>query len=241
MCTVTVVPHGGGVRLLCNRDERRSRPEASPPRMHWLGQHRAIFPIDPAGGGTWIGCNSAGLAAALLNLNVTSRAAALPAERSRGHIVLSVLRCSSLRDAIATVCALDARAFLPFRVVIAQGRRVVMMASDSASVTRAVERPLTAPLLFTSSSLGDRLVRRPRRRLFRRLVLDAAGGWLGGQAHFHDHQWAARPEISIRMERPDALTVSRTTIDINNQGCELRYEAPLAMSRKDRVRCSTPH
>jgi hypothetical protein len=241
MCTVTVVPHGGGVRLLCNRDELRSRPEASPPRMHELGQRRAIFPVDPAGGGTWIGCNSAGLAAALLNLNVTSRAATLSAERSRGDIVLNVLRCSSLREAVARICAMDVRAFLPFQVVIIEGRRVVVMAGDSASVTRAGERPLTAPLLFTSSSLGDRLVSGPRRRLFRRLVLRAAGGWLGGQAHFHDHQWAARPEISIRMERHDALTVSRTTIDIGNQGCELRYESPLPVSGKDRVRCSTPH
>jgi hypothetical protein len=67
MCTVSVVPHVGGIRLLCNRDERRTRPAALPPAIHLVRGTTALFPVDPEGGGTWIGVNDAGLAVTLLN------------------------------------------------------------------------------------------------------------------------------------------------------------------------------
>ena len=57
MCTVTLMRYDGGVRLACNRDERRDRPAALPPTSYACGKQRAIFPVDPVGGGTWIGVN----------------------------------------------------------------------------------------------------------------------------------------------------------------------------------------
>jgi hypothetical protein len=237
MCTVTVVPHASGVRLLCNRDERRARSTALPPRVHDLGEMDAIFPVDPEGTGTWLGCNAAGLAVALLNAHTARRAGDGPT-RSRGLIVRELLRRPSLAQAVTHAARLDPRDFAAFQVVILQGRRVAVVASDSVSIAQRASEIVNAPLLFTSSSLGDGLVTPPRRRLFDRLVLWASHGWLAGQARFHDHQWTARPEISIRMERADALTVSRTAVDLTGEGCELRYEAPVR--RPERVQCCLP-
>jgi hypothetical protein len=55
------------MRMVCNRDESRSRPAALPPQVREFGKQRAILPIDPVSGGTWIAASSAGLAMTLLN------------------------------------------------------------------------------------------------------------------------------------------------------------------------------
>jgi hypothetical protein len=70
MCTLTIFPLGNGHhRLAFNRDEARSRSAATPPRWGCYGDREALLPIDPAGRGTWIAVNDAGLAMALLNVN----------------------------------------------------------------------------------------------------------------------------------------------------------------------------
>ena len=227
MCTVTVVPHADGVRLLANRDERRSRARALPPSLHDAGRHQALFPVDPEGGGTWIGCNSAGLAATLLNVNPTGLRDVPLARRSRGLVVPALLRCSAMPDAVRLVEAILPETYAPFRIVIVQGGTVASLVHDGARIIQRQTALLRSPWMFTSSSLGDAMVEPPRRRLFDRVVRRAADGWLRGQSRFHDHQWPARTAISVRMERDDALTVSRTTIDLKRVGCNLHYEAPL--------------
>jgi hypothetical protein len=235
MCTVTVVPHAQGVRLLCNRDERRTRAAALAPRIHDLGLHLAAFPTDPQGGGTWIGVNGADVIVALLNAHGTNRKSVDHSTRSRGLIVTELLRCVSLRQAIAAVENLDPYAFEPFRVVMVQNNRMAVATSAGIASIQCAEGRLDRPLLFTSSSLGDAVVGPPRRRLFERVVLRHRAEWLEGQARFHDHQWFRRPEISIRMERGDALTVSRTRVDVTNDGRQVLYEAPLNVAGRDRV------
>jgi hypothetical protein len=236
MCTVTVVPHAQGVRLLCNRDERRTRAAALPPRIHDVGLHLAVFPTDPQGGGTWIGVNDADVIVALLNAQAERRPG-LPhrSTRSRGLIVRELLRCVSLQQAIAAAENLDPRAFEPFRVVMVHNGRVAVARNDGTASIQCTDGRLDRPLLFTSSSLGDAAVGPPRRRLFERVVLRHRAGWLEGQARFHHHRWVRRPEISIRMERRDALTVSRTRVDINNDGRQVVYEAPVNVAGPDRV------
>lgn len=240
MCTVTVVPCVSGVRLLFNRDERRSRQEGLPPRVHHLGGMHALFPVDPDGSGTWIGCNSAGLALALLNANPAGGDAAIRAPRSRGTIARELLGAASIAEAIHGADRLDPRAYGPFRLIIVHGRRLTVVASDGITLTRRRSRSIDTPLLFTSSSLGDHLVAPPRRRLFGRLVLRAREGWLAGQQRFHDHQWAAHPETSVRMQRADALTVSRTALVVTRHGCSMRYEAPVHSRQAGGERCCLP-
>ena len=60
MCTVSVIPLCGVpasplYRLVCNRDEQRSRPTSSDLVRRRLGDRAAGMPIDPPSGGTWIG------------------------------------------------------------------------------------------------------------------------------------------------------------------------------------------
>lgn len=245
MCTVTLVPMPGGFRLIANRDERRSRQSALGPRAHAAGSRRAVFPVDAAAGGSWVGVNDRGLAVALLNRYAApadplravpdgagAPLASEPGRITRGALVPLLLACSDMPSALASAWTIDRRRFAPFRLVLAHraGAALITSAPDRWSV-RAL--PLDAPLMFTSSALGDAHVDAPRRRLFTRLM---AAGWADGQRAFHRHRWPLRPDISVVMARPDARTVSRTTVDCGGRGPALSYE-PLLEVRRHPATC----
>ena len=225
MCTVTIVPSGDGFRLGCNRDERCDRAAASPPAVHSLRHRTAIFPVDPAGQGTWVGVNGAGVAAALLNRAIDS---ATPIDRrsrrSRGLILPHLLDCPSLTEALDVTAALDPCDFDRFRLVVAQNTAAAIVTSDGVVLSVELTQ-LSRPMMLTSSSLGDALVECPRRRLFDRLFDGEARSWLRAQRRFHDHQWPNRRDISVSMERADARTVSHTVVNVSSRAIERRYRA----------------
>lgn len=232
MCTVSIVPDGDRFTLMSNRDERRDRAVALQPTVERFGARAAIMPIDPVGGGSWLGVNDAGLVAALLNRH----AAQQPDARSvcsRGLIVRDALACDSLESARQAVLALEAAAFQPFRLVLVHNRRIALVAGDSrefASVAAALDQPY----MFTASSFGDMLVDSPRRRLFECLMSDPDRRHQG-QRLFHRHQWIDKRDISVLMERGDAATVSRTVVDVTAGSVALEYESLLPWRPAQRV------
>jgi hypothetical protein len=220
MCTVSIVATPGVVRLVCNRDERLSRPAALPPDVHRTAARTvAIYPVDPQSGGTWIGVADGGFAAVLLNRTPPGRDEGLLPAASRGAIVPLVLACESLSAAIDAAARLDRRCFDPFELILLTVSTAVAMTGDGG-----IRRyRIGTPLLFTSSSLGDAVVEPARRALFDSMVA-RAGDLLEGQSRFHRHQWPAAPHISVLMERHDASTVSRTTVDLCSTAVRLRHE-----------------
>ncbi len=232
MCTVTIIPlHTGGFRLVTNRDERRSRLAALPPRVMPIGVAgsatvRCVWPIDGEAGGTWIGASECGTVLTLLNVNDdAARAATPPREslRSRGGIVLEVLRGLAIGERGASLPAgarlsavarlierMELEVYAPFRLVGACDDGVVEFRWDRA---RLQSRRLNlVPACFVSSGLGDHRVQ-PRLALW--------DGWLArhgatpeAQDEFHRHQWPEHHEISVLMSRADARTVSTTAAEI---------------------------
>lgn len=213
----------GGYRIVVNRDEHRDRALATPP--HWRpipgSSARAIYPVDPAGGGTWVALASTGMALCLLNLNPLPRPK-LPDPRtltSRGRIIPGLIGLPSIAAAIDSLRAMDLRAFAPFRLLAIDPPH-----PDPARPISAVEaawdlrdlhvRPLgDAPFCLVSSGLGDPLVE-PRLELFREMVAASAAPTPEDQDRFHRHTWPARPEISVMMSRYEARTVSIFTAEV---------------------------
>lgn len=253
MCTVTILPlPGGGLRLVHNRDEQRGRAAGLPPRMTRVGERSVLAPVDPAGGGTWVGVNDAGLVACVLNANPpegpgqAADGAAGP-RRSRGGLVLAALRCAdgaaaaqAVVDAVASdEAGGDTRgrfdgvegaraAYPPFTLVVAEPAWarvwVVRRAAWQGSVEMAAESIAAGPRLWTSSGLGDALVEGPRRGLFARMLEGSPSA--EAQDAFHAHAWADRGALSVRMARADARTVSRTVVMVRpGAGTVLRYAA----------------
>jgi hypothetical protein len=241
MCTVTIVPlrladGPAGFRLASNRDELRSRPPARPPAVYPVGEGWAGMPIDPQGGGTWIGINDRGLAMTLLNAGDREGGPPPSSARSRGLVIPALLASTSIAETRRAVRALDAEAYRPFRLVVTDGtdafeawwNRESFVVSDRGS-------PRLQPLFFTSSSLGDALVDGPRRLLFEERLGDVGPDHdpaivIERQDAFHRHQWPDRPQLSVSMSRADARTVSVTIVDVGRSLAVMTYhpDAPAA-------------
>jgi hypothetical protein len=221
MCTVSVVPAGNGFRVVCNRDEQLVRPAALPPTVRRIGVRTALWPLDPVSGGTWIGVNDAGIAMFVLNRTVAPGVAGRSGASSRGTLVPELLRHRRLEDVMRAAANLPLERFEPFTLVAVSRTTAVWMTRRVGDPTFQ-SAPVSQPLLFTSSSLGDDLVTPPRRQLFARLVERSATP-LGGQLAFHRHTWPARPNISVQMSRGDAATVSRTLVDVTSDRIDMRY------------------
>lgn len=229
MCTVTAISTGGGLRLVANRDEQRSRPPAAPPTAKRVGALDAVFPVDPASGGTWVAVNSAGLILALLNSNPTPRIQPPPGARSRGTIIPLLLPHDRLEEALDALGRIDLAPVPPFQLLIAGGGAYAVARWDLSHRRWSVGlRPQAGPrpgqpLFLTSSGLGDALVEGPRRKLLEELI--AAGDFdAAAQDAFHRHSWPDRPHLSVHMIRDEARTVSRTTIEVDSGRALLTFD-----------------
>jgi hypothetical protein len=225
-----------GIRLACNRDESRLRPPALPPELRRFGNRLAVLPIDPASDGTWIAASDAGLAFVLMNVygpaNATVQIGSTqpPADRiSRGQIIPHLLHSSNLAEAISLVGDLEHGRFEPFRLLIANNRELVEHVWYANETRSVPPRQISEPLFFTSSGLGDDVVANPRRRLFvEQFAPDA--DWIARQDAFHRHCWPDNPRASVWMTRPEAMTVSRTVVELGTATISMRYFARLGDS-----------
>ena len=249
MCTLTALPGElleadsaapRVMRIVFNRDERRHRLPGLPPRIVVAGHRRALMPIDGDAGGSWIAVNDVSLVVALLNLtppsgeHVPELANRIP-RRSRGHIVPALAATGSIDDARRVIEATDVGAYEPFRAVCLH-RLQWFEARWTGQRFQTQRGPIGRPLIWTSSSLGDDVVTGPRGALFDRWFAERPLS-PDTQDAFHHHTWEDRPEVSVRMSRSDAHTVSITTIDLTATGAHMDYE-PIASGDGAKVSAS---
>jgi hypothetical protein len=223
MCTVSLIPPFGdrGLRVVVNRDERRTRPFAWPPRLVELEDATAVWPVDASGLGTWTAASSAGLAFVLMNQSDGHRAPVRPGLTTRGTIVPSVAAAANVDEACRRLGSLPLTRYAPFRLLVADAFETALCGWNGSRLLIERERP-GAPKLFASSSLGDALVEPPRRRLFEDLLQREADRWRA-QDRLHVHAWPDRRHLSVVMSRPGACTVSRTTIVVAERSAEMAY------------------
>lgn len=244
MCTVTIVTarrSASGesdrdsktdgervVRMVCNRDELRTRPAALPPVRRLCGDVPAVMPVDPVSNGTWIGANAAGLVITLLNVYRGSPSLSTrPVDRelrSRGEIIPALLSHPRFEGALRAAEETNPRDYPPFRLVIADSHQAVDLLSDGRSIESRVARIDEGPVFFTSSGLGDELVEPPRRELFERMFRDRNDPFQV-QDEFHGHFWPDKLHLSVAMTRAEARTVSRTTVEMFQSRMRMSYTA----------------
>lgn len=119
MCTLVLLrrPDAAWPLLLAaNRDELASRPSQVPGR-HWPDRPHVRAGLDLEAGGTWLGVNDDGVAAAVLNRYGTLGREA--GKRSRGELVLEALDHAEAYHAADALRALDPAAWRPFNLIVA--------------------------------------------------------------------------------------------------------------------------
>src|SRR5437764_973522 len=98
MCTLVILrrpDHDWPVVIGANRDEMIDRP-ALPPGRHWPDRPEVTAGKDLLAGGSWLGLNDWGVAAAVLNRHGSLGPA--PGQRSRGELVLEALDHADAAD-----------------------------------------------------------------------------------------------------------------------------------------------
>lgn len=119
--------------IAANRDEHFSRPSEAP----------NIWPTDPAilagkdliAGGTWLGVNSAGLAAGVVNRRIATEPN--PSARSRGQLCLDMLQAATMGEARADLPYEDAGRYQPFLLLVAGAEGAVAAYNSATDIETA--------------------------------------------------------------------------------------------------------
>ncbi|MBV9824349.1 MAG: NRDE family protein [Alphaproteobacteria bacterium] len=159
MCTLVMLrrpEHDWPVLIGANRDEMIARP-AKPPGRHWPDRPEIVAGLDVLAGGSWLGLNDWGVAAAVLNRHGSLGPA--PGQRSRGELVLEALDHADAVAAVAALSDLDPAAYRTFNLIVADNRDAFWL--RHAGTGRIEAHPVPEGLsLIAAGDLDDRETRR---------------------------------------------------------------------------------
>jgi uncharacterized protein with NRDE domain len=157
VCTLVILRHPGHdwpLILGANRDEMIARPWQAPAR-HWPDRPEVVAGRDALAGGSWLGINDFGVAAAVLNRHGTLGPA--PGLRSRGELVLEALDHADANAAAAALAALEPRAYRTFNLIVADNRDAFWLRhADPSGTLRLTAAPIAPGLsLIAAGDLDD--------------------------------------------------------------------------------------
>lgn len=199
-----------------------------------------MWPVDPVGGGTWIGAAEHGLVLTVLNVNLPEGSAR--GSISRGGLIPRLLGERDVDAVGGVIRAMRFDAYAPFRLLAVDRAHEMIVRWDGADLT-VEERGLRAVCL-ASSGLGDHRVS-VRLELFERFLAEQ-GATASMQDAFHGHAWQGREEISVLMSRREARTVSTTSVEVSPDCIVMMYRDDAGMhprqaidrtDRRERVPC----
>lgn len=227
MCTVSWVHEDQGYHLFCNRDERRTRGKAAPPRVAVRDGVQYIAPVDADFGGTWLAANEFGISVCLLN----GGAGAAPA-RSRGLLVLDLMHLASGAKIGQHLSTLDLSMYAPFTLAALEPGEPVVIVEWNGS-RKTIRHEAGRSFMLTSSSFDAAVVQSRRREEYRRT--QATPEEFG---RFHASHANGPSAYSICMHRPDAETVSFSRIRVSGTQTEFEYSpaAPCQASPAETTR-----
>jgi hypothetical protein len=153
MCSVIILnrpDHDWPILIAANRDEMHERPWVAPGR-HWTDRPEIVAGQDLLAGGSWLGINDFGVVAGILNRRNTLGPQA--GKRSRGELVLDALDFADADAAIEMLRELDAGAYRPFNMFVADNSGGFWLRNDGAAI---IAEPLPPGIsMITSSDRND--------------------------------------------------------------------------------------
>jgi uncharacterized protein with NRDE domain len=235
MCTLVILrrpDHPWPVVIGANRDEMIGRM-ALPPGRHWPDRPEIVAGLDRLAGGSWLGLNDWGVAAAILNRHGSLGPA--PGQRSRGELVLEALDHPDAVAAAEALAHLDPRAYRTFNLIVADNRDGFWL--RHADTGKIEVRPLKDGLsMVAAGEIDDLRTRRlelaaPRFRAARPPDPER-DDWAEWEALLSDGESppGEPPESAMRFRLPHGYgTVSSALVALPQ---------PNAIGQKPRFRCA---
>jgi len=221
MCTVSWLGceargGGGGYDLFFNRDEKRARLPGHPPVVFEQDGMRFIAPLDGDRGGTWIAVNESGATCCVLNGPVTGN---ILRPLSRGVLPLHVVTMPGYAEIQHYLEQADFTPWAPFTVLILSPLGTALICRWDGD-RRRLESTSSSMGMLTSSSFDTERVVRYRREEFEALPKSPEG-----MRAYHASHAAPSRAHSVCMHRPDARTVSLSTVRVGNTRVEFEYHS----------------
>ncbi|HSE26136.1 MAG TPA: NRDE family protein, partial [Pyrinomonadaceae bacterium] len=236
MCTLSWIHREDGYLLLFNRDELRTRKPASAPRIEQRNGVEFIAPLDGDHGGSWIAVNQFGLTLCLLNRFDDSPGGIIREYTSRGLLLHELTDCSALKTVTERVDDAKCSRFRPFTLVaLVTGQPAMVIEwTGSETITKSHAENF---MPITSSSLQEGNVVLKRKRQFQEMVLARSSVDDELLFEFHRSHLPERGPASVCMHRPDARTVSMSTLTVTQKAIEFVYHpnSPCQPAMADRL------
>lgn len=211
MCTVTWLQEGDCYAVFFNRDELKTRARALPPACKVQNGVSYLAPVDPDGGGTWLGVNQFGLTCGVLN-NYGSPDSHGNALRSRGTLVTALLDCFSPFAALTKLRTFLLYNFRPFLLILfapLQPQILCTWNGNSLHINEKVQMPLSSSSFHTQRVVENRrnefFAFRAQQQFFTKTFLES----------YHSSHSAKGGAYSVCMHRADASTVSYSHIQVS--------------------------
>jgi uncharacterized protein with NRDE domain len=153
MCSVILLlrpQHEWPVLIAANRDEMHERPWL-PPGRHWPDRPEIVAGQDQLAGGSWLGVNDFGVVAGILNRRNTL--GPQEGKRSRGELVLDALDFADADAAIDMLRDLQAGAYRPFNMFVADNSGGFWLKNDGSEITAETLPPGLS--MITASDRND--------------------------------------------------------------------------------------
>lgn len=222
MCTVTFIPKGtDGYILTSNRDERLTRPSATPPFTEHYKHYTLVYPKDPLGGGTWIASDNRNISVCLLNGAFQRHIPQYPYRHSRGLIVLDYFKFDNLSDFIDFY---DLNNIEPFTLIIVQDFRLFEFRWDG-NHRHLRNLTFTTPKIWSSVTLYDDYIIKKREEWFQDWLKKESVYTVENILDFHSYAGEGNKKNNVMMERDDHIkTISITSIFNTSNRVSIYYK-----------------
>jgi hypothetical protein len=215
----------GRYEVFFNRDERRSRKPALPPRIQIRGDTRFIAPVDGDFGGTWLAVNEHGVTVAVENgYTDLDDLAHQPSEgfTSRGVLLTGLADCRSSESALRRIEGKDLHRYRSFLLTVFDPDGSGLLARWTSGLL-TVDRDLEALVPIVSSSFETDEVRRTRARVYHELMRGSDADPAETHSRYHESHLPCRGPFSTCMHRPEARTVSFSRIQVCDRDVRFHY------------------
>jgi len=217
MCTVSYFKTQEAIIFTSNRDEKKNREKAFFPGTLELEDRLLYFPKDKKASGTWFVADDNGNVAILLNGAFQKHTSNPPYEKSRGIVLLDMVKS---RDFLKAFRGYDLSHIEPFQLLIFSDEKLMRMLWDGTEKHKIFLNENENHLLSSKTLYNDSL-ENDREKDFRRFQHTSIG------AHeildFHkEHQIEKEAGIG-EFIKEEYITVSITQLIIKQNKIDLTY------------------
>ena len=166
MCTVLFFPTKEGYYFASLRDESPKRAKAKIPAVVNNDELSYLAPIDPLGGGSWVGVNENGSVIILLNGGFQTHIREKSYRKSRGLIVTELL---TKEMPVVEWSLMDMDGIEPYTLIIFDDGNLFQLVWDGAEKHRMLLEN-DKPYLWSSATLYDSSAQQIRNDLFQNWI-----------------------------------------------------------------------